>query len=107
MTLCLSPKRVRWWAKRRLPLSARGSTGSGWSSGEGVRRRASRSHDSVSESLIVGGWRVHADTASEPVPDLGLDDVVVDEALPRRRYRRGALVRRTLLAADVIGLMIA
>jgi exopolysaccharide biosynthesis polyprenyl glycosylphosphotransferase len=59
----------------------------------------------MSESLITGGWRLSADAAT-PAYDLGLDDLIVEPA-PRRRYRRGALVRRMLLLADVAGLVLA
>jgi exopolysaccharide biosynthesis polyprenyl glycosylphosphotransferase len=59
----------------------------------------------VSESMTVAGWRVGG---GEP-GDLGELAFVehVGESLPRRGYRRGALVRRVLLAADVAGLVIA
>jgi exopolysaccharide biosynthesis polyprenyl glycosylphosphotransferase len=63
----------------------------------------------MSESLITGGWRVSADAAM-PAYDIRLDDLdglAVEQPVPRRGYRRGALVRRMLLVADVAGLVLA
>jgi exopolysaccharide biosynthesis polyprenyl glycosylphosphotransferase len=56
----------------------------------------------MSESLTAEGWRVNGEVAGEPVVDAS--ERFIDLSLPRRRYRRGALVRRTLLVADVLGL---
>ena len=62
----------------------------------------------MSESLTIGGWRLGGEAAEalefEPTP-LGED--LAGGALPRRRYRRGALVRRMLLVSDVLGLVVA
>jgi exopolysaccharide biosynthesis polyprenyl glycosylphosphotransferase len=58
----------------------------------------------MSESLTVEGWRVRADTADSQVA--AADEPHV-ETPTRRHYRRGALVRRALLVADVSGLVIA
>ena len=60
----------------------------------------------MSESLTVGGWRLGADPVVDDVEGLALEErpVVVQ---PRRRYRRGALVRRMLFGADVLGLWLA
>jgi exopolysaccharide biosynthesis polyprenyl glycosylphosphotransferase len=59
----------------------------------------------VSESLIAGGWRLGEDGL------VGLADAPVEQrpvlVSPRQRYRRGALVRRMLMAADVMGLVLA
>jgi exopolysaccharide biosynthesis polyprenyl glycosylphosphotransferase len=64
----------------------------------------------MSESLTVDGWRVREQIAA----DLGADFVddnsdleSVYQSVPQRRYRRGALVRRMLLVADVLGLVFA
>ena len=62
----------------------------------------------MSESLTMGGWRVGGDAA--PVLDSDLSPEALNlGALSqrRRRYSRGALVRRTLLLADVAGLIVA
>src|SRR5262245_63537572 len=56
----------------------------------------------------MAGWRISADEASVPVLELGeTEDAFVPSAPARVRYRRGALVRRMLLTADVAGLMLA
>jgi exopolysaccharide biosynthesis polyprenyl glycosylphosphotransferase len=62
----------------------------------------------MSESVTLGGWRVENGAG----PELGLAAEVAlighrEQADPRPRYRRGALVRRTLLLADVAGLVVA
>lgn len=59
----------------------------------------------MSESLTVEGWRVRED-------DPGLVGTTSEEQYlgapaPRRHYRRGALVRRVLLLADVTGLILS
>jgi exopolysaccharide biosynthesis polyprenyl glycosylphosphotransferase len=59
----------------------------------------------VSESLIAGGWRVGDDVAVDLAG--GQIEHGLVAVSPRHRYRRGALVRRMLLAADVIGLILA
>jgi exopolysaccharide biosynthesis polyprenyl glycosylphosphotransferase len=59
----------------------------------------------MSESLTVEGWRVRGDS-SDLVASL-LEEQLVAAPVPRRRYRRGALVRRVLLLADAAGLVIA
>ena len=48
----------------------------------------------MSESLSVGGWRVR-DAAAELAVQIGLEQSRHADDLPRRRYRRGALVRRS------------
>ena len=58
----------------------------------------------MSESLTVEGWRVRDDLAVDLV---GALELPVEESSKRRRYRRGALVRRTLLLADVAGLVLS
>jgi exopolysaccharide biosynthesis polyprenyl glycosylphosphotransferase len=60
----------------------------------------------MSESLTVGGWRLGADPGVDDVEGLGLQEQQVI-APPTRRYRRGALVRRMLFGADVLGLWLA
>jgi exopolysaccharide biosynthesis polyprenyl glycosylphosphotransferase len=60
----------------------------------------------MSESVTLGGWRVDGSLSGEIAAEFAL----VEEAsasLPQRRFRRGALVRRALLLADVSGLVIA
>ena len=59
----------------------------------------------MSESLTVEGWRVRADVPD--VMDALFEVRSVELPVRRRRYRRGALVRRALLAADVMGLVLA
>jgi exopolysaccharide biosynthesis polyprenyl glycosylphosphotransferase len=58
----------------------------------------------MSESLTVEGWRVSDDGAVDFVDAAGL---TFEPSAKRRRYGRGALVRRTLLIADVAGLVLA
>src|SRR5262245_32160107 len=82
-----------------------GVTGIGWSTGEGARLRAHRKVVAVSESLIAGGWRVGDGAALEFAGEpLEYKPALVS---PRQRYRRGALVRRALLVADIAGLVLA
>ena len=57
----------------------------------------------MSESLTIEGWRVRGDS-SDLVTSL-LEEQLVAAPVRRRRYRRGALVRRVLLVADVAGLV--
>ncbi len=59
----------------------------------------------MSESLTVEGWRVRADVPD--VVDAPFEEQPVELPVRRRRYRRGALVRRVLLVADVMGLVLA
>ncbi len=64
----------------------------------------------MSESLTVDGWRVRGEIAADVEAEhLGDAPEVrpVHESMPRRSYRRGALVRRMLLVADVLGLVLA
>ena len=58
----------------------------------------------MSESLTVEGWRVRDDLAVELA---GALELPVEESSKQRRYRRGELVRRTLLLADVAGLVLS
>jgi len=58
----------------------------------------------MSESLTVEGWRTRDDLAVDLV---GALELPVEEPSRRRRYRRGELVRRTLLLADVAGLVLS
>ena len=58
----------------------------------------------MSESLTVEGWRVRDDLAVDLV---GALELPVEESSKQRRYRRGELVRRTLLLADVAGLVLS
>ncbi len=58
----------------------------------------------MSESLTIEGWRVRADA---PDAALAAFDAQHVELSVRRHYRRGALVRRALLVADVSGLIVA
>ena len=58
----------------------------------------------MSESLTVEGWRVRDDLAVDLADALELP---VEESSKQRRYRRGELVRRTLLLADVAGLVLS
>jgi len=58
----------------------------------------------MSESLTVEGWRIRDDLAVDVV---GALELPVEESSKRRRYRRGELVRRTLLLADVAGLVLS
>jgi exopolysaccharide biosynthesis polyprenyl glycosylphosphotransferase len=60
----------------------------------------------MSESMTLAGWRVESAAGlelAEELEFLGHDE----KAAVHPRYRRGALVRRTLLLADVAGLVIA
>ena len=59
----------------------------------------------MSESLIAGGWRVRDDVFD--LTEVDPRDRTVPLDVPQRKYRRGALVRRALLFADVAGLTIA
>jgi exopolysaccharide biosynthesis polyprenyl glycosylphosphotransferase len=59
----------------------------------------------MSESVIVDGWRVDGERLDIAV--VGSAQELVREVPSRRRYRRGALVRRVLLVADVAGLVLA
>jgi exopolysaccharide biosynthesis polyprenyl glycosylphosphotransferase len=61
----------------------------------------------MSEGVIVSGWRSDADTASALAHELPVEALHPTTATPRRRYRRGSLVRRSLLLADVVGLVFA
>ncbi len=54
---------------------------------------------------MVEGWRSSAEAIAVDGPVLG--GVRHDRSLARRRYTRGALVRRMLLIADVLGLIIS
>jgi len=56
-------------------------------------------------SLVVGGWRV--DEAALIAEQLASDQLQVEVPLRSHRYSRGALVRRMLLLADVLGLILA
>ena len=58
----------------------------------------------MSESLTVEGWRVTNDRAVDFIDAAGL---TLEPSARRRRYGRGALVRRTLVFADVAGLVLA
>ena len=58
----------------------------------------------MSESLTVEGWRVRDDLA---VDFSVRPELTFEPSLKRRRYRRGELVRRTLLLADVAGIVVA
>jgi exopolysaccharide biosynthesis polyprenyl glycosylphosphotransferase len=60
------------------------------------------------ESLATGGWKA-ASTFGLQLDDLPGDDLETFEApvVRRSRYRRGSLVRRALLTADVAGLALA
>jgi len=59
----------------------------------------------MSESLTVEGWRVHADLPE--LVDIPFEEGDLEALVPSKRYRRGALVRRVLLVADVMGLVLA
>ena len=56
---------------------------------------------------MLGGWRVGADGTVELEAALARNEDVDLGSVQHRRYRRGALVRRMLLAADVAGLLLA
>jgi len=58
----------------------------------------------MSESLTVEGWRVRGDALDLVAP---FEEEFLEPVTVRRRYRRGALVRRSLLVADVMGLVLA
>ena len=60
----------------------------------------------MSDSVMLGGWRLGVDSAVDELEALTLEEKPSLVA-PRRRYRRGALVRRVLFAADVLGLLLA
>ena len=59
----------------------------------------------MSESLTIEGWRVRADVAE--LVGTPFEEQYVEAPVPRQRYRRGALVRRSLLVADVMGLVLS
>jgi exopolysaccharide biosynthesis polyprenyl glycosylphosphotransferase len=63
----------------------------------------------MSETITVDGWRVHGEVADFGPGVLGDAPEIqaVHRTVPRRGYRRGALVRRTLLVADILGLVCA
>ena len=61
----------------------------------------------MSDTVIAGGgWRLRNDGPIELADEVPLYEELT-EPVPLRRYRRGALVRRMLLAADVAGLALA
>ena len=67
----------------------------------------------MSESLTLDGWRVGGVDSSDAAAEIAaLEDVLREpdsraEPVSGRRYRRGALVRRTLLVADVGAFVLA
>jgi exopolysaccharide biosynthesis polyprenyl glycosylphosphotransferase len=61
----------------------------------------------MSESLTVGGWRLRDEWELDSATDPLLEEESSRVSQVQRRYRRGALVRRMLLAADVAGLVLA
>ena len=61
----------------------------------------------MSESLATAGWRA-ASTLGLPLDDrLEIEQDTFEAPLRQARYRRGSLVRRALLTADVAGLVLA
>ena len=67
----------------------------------------------MSESLTLDGWRVGGVDSSDAAAEIAaLEDVLREpdsraEPVSGRRFRRGALVRRMLLVADITGFMLA
>ena len=64
-----------------------------------------RTGDGVSESLTVQGWRSGAEATVDAAHWPALGELRLDRPRAHRRYTRGALVRRMLLLADVVGLI--
>ena len=59
----------------------------------------------MSESLTVEGWRSGAEATVDATHWPALSELRLDRPRAHRRYTRGALVRRMLLLADVVGLI--
>ena len=83
----------------------KGETGSDGNGGGLWPRGERRKGEGMSESLTIEGWRVRADVAE--LVGTPFEEQYVEAPVPRQRYRRGALVRRSLLVADVMGLVLS